>query len=334
LTQGGWLLSAHSIVEIGDSITLEYLPTDIATGTSPPLATSLDIDDDKVYYLVIKQESLPQPEIYLLDRLTISMGRDVDNDIVLQEPEVSRHHMRMVLTEEGYAIEDLNTMNGTFVNDRRLAQQRVLRMSDRVRVGTRVQMWYTDNPDRLIENLRAGILDQEVDETLDTKTGHDSEVETTEMDETRSSTIDTGHGLEPNALVNSVFMAYAPEEWNLIIGKLYIYLEDNGVTIWAPQYLQPDTENWNGAIEQAQLESPCLLAIVSEKSLELSHVQRAIRHFVTRDKPIILVQLGKIKRMPMMIENLPMLRFDTGDPIRSFSKILEEIRKLNLNDYE
>jgi hypothetical protein len=129
-------------------------------------------------------------------------------------------------------------------------------------------------------------------------------------------------------------MAYAPEEWNLIIGKLYIYLEDNGVAIWAPQYLQPDTENWNGAIEQAQLESPCLLAIVSEKSLELSHVQRAIRHFVTRDKPIILVQLGKIKRMPMMIENLPMLRFDTGDPIRSFSKILEEIRKLNLNDYE
>jgi hypothetical protein len=66
----------------------------------------------------------------------------------------------------------------------------------------------------------------------------------------------------------------------------------------------------------------------------MAHVQRAIRHFVTRDKPIILVQLGKIKRMPMMIENLPMLRFDTGDPIRSFSKILEEIRKLNLNDYE
>ena len=113
-----------------------------------------------------------QPEVYLLNRSTLSMGRDIDNDIVLQEPEVSRHHIRLVYTKEGYAVEDLNTMNGTFVNDRRLTQQRVLRMQDMVRVGTRVQMWYTDNPDQLLKDLRNGTLTpNEAEETEDPKNG-------------------------------------------------------------------------------------------------------------------------------------------------------------------
>jgi len=304
VTQGGWLLSAHSILELGDSITLEYLASDIATGTLPPLPGSSDEEDEPVYYLVIKQESMLQPEVYLLNRSTLSMGRDIDNDIVLQEPEVSRHHIRMVFTKEGYAIEDLNTMNGTFVNDRRLAQQRLLRLSDMVRVGTRVQMWYTDNPDQLLENLRNGTLtvnEQEGEEADTYKTREEAEHAT---DERPLVTVEAEYGLEANALVNSVFLAYAPVEWELIVDKLFAYLEDNGILMWTPQDMEADSETWNNAIEQAQLESPCLLAIVSKRSLEVPYVQRAIRHFVTRDKPVVLVQLGRLDRPPIMIEHM------------------------------
>jgi pSer/pThr/pTyr-binding forkhead associated (FHA) protein len=335
VTPGGWLLHAHSIVELGDSITLEYLPTDVATGTNPPVPGTAAATESRTYYLVIKQTSILQPEIYLLDRATLSMGRDVDNEIVLQEPEVSRHHMRLVYTEGGYALEDLNTMNGTWVNDRRLMQQRVLRINDVVRVGTRVQMWYTNDPDELIEALKNGTLEKR--QTDSTSNDDDSYTVIEGTSTTKLSTeektiagIDSGHGLAPNALAKSVFLAYAPAEWKLIVGKLFAYLEDNGVIIWSPQYLQPETQNWNDAIEQAQHESPVLLAILSKRSLEVPYVQRSIRHFISREKPILLVQLGKLSQEPIETEALPKIRFDTQDPMKTFRTILAELRKANL----
>ena len=41
IDEGGWLLSGRSIIELGDSITLEYHPTDIRTGTAPPMPAAM-----------------------------------------------------------------------------------------------------------------------------------------------------------------------------------------------------------------------------------------------------------------------------------------------------
>jgi len=50
--------------------------------------------------------------------------------------EISRRHARVSINEAGVLlVEDLGSTNGTFVNDRRLTGQRVLRAGDRVRVG-------------------------------------------------------------------------------------------------------------------------------------------------------------------------------------------------------
>src|SRR5271154_1395485 len=50
--------------------------------------------------------------------------------------EISRRHARLSINEAGVLlVEDLGSTNGTFVNDRRLTAQRVLRAGDRVRVG-------------------------------------------------------------------------------------------------------------------------------------------------------------------------------------------------------
>ncbi|MDQ7035080.1 MAG: FHA domain-containing protein [Anaerolineae bacterium] len=311
------------------------MPTDIATGTNPPVSSASNAAGDIPHYIIIKQASLPQPEIYLLDRTTLSMGRDVNNEIVLQEPEVSRHHMRLIYTENGYAVEDLNTVNGTWVNDRRLTKQRILSINDMVRVGTQVKMWYTNNPDELIEGLRDGTLEKKSIESDDDETF--SVIEAAKLrklttDEHTIPGIFFGHGLAPNDLAKSVFLAYAPAEWKLIVGKLFAYLEDNGIKIWAPQHLQLETQVWNDAIAQAQQESPLLLAILSKRSLHVSYVQRSIRYFVTREKPILLIQLGSLPQAPMMTEGLSRIRFNTQDPLHTFRQILLELRKANLDN--
>lgn len=322
LDEGGWLLSGRSLVELGDSITFEYIPTDIATGTSPPMPAVMDTTPPPPFYLVIQQKSMNTPEIYLLDRLTLTIGRDVDNDIVLQEPEVSRHHIRMVLTQEGYTIEDLNTMNGTHLNRKQVSQQRILRSSDLITVGTGVKMWYTDDPDKLIETMR-----NDPGEEDDTHTNRPEALARTSdiIKQARA-----GHGLKQGDLEHSVFMAYSRDEWQKVVMHLQAYLDSQNIPVFSEQYLTPSTDDWDKAIEQAMQESPLLLAVISESSLTVPYVQKAIRHFLAREKTVLLVQYGKVERPPMMLQSMAAIRYDEENNDRTFRLISAELRRVGL----
>jgi pSer/pThr/pTyr-binding forkhead associated (FHA) protein len=59
-------------------------------------------------------------------------------DIVVPDPEVSRRHAAVHTLDDGVAIEDLGSTNGTFVNDRRIHGIAALKHGDRVRFGRTV----------------------------------------------------------------------------------------------------------------------------------------------------------------------------------------------------
>ncbi len=319
---GGWLLSAQAIVELGDSITFEYVPSELSTSTRPPVEPKTH---DKPY-IIIKQASLPQPEIYRLERPSISIGRDVDNDIILQEPEVSRHHLRLLQTKEGYAIEDLNTMNGTWVNDHRLQEQHLLNQPDVVRIGTRVRMWYTTDPDRLLESLKSGaeILNVPVDETRQSRKPEEKRKTSTvpAIEEQPTSLLATSE------LELAVFMAYEWSDWSATTENLVKYLTMQNVPVWVDRDLNPNTKAWQDAIEQAQLTCPILLAIISSKALETPHIQRSIRHFMAREKPILLLQVESIEQTPLALQNLKTIVFDPVNPMATYRAIYVELREL------
>lgn len=50
----------------------------------------------------------------------ISIGRDSANDIVIDHPLASRRHARLERTTDGFAVRDLESTNGTFVNQERV----------------------------------------------------------------------------------------------------------------------------------------------------------------------------------------------------------------------
>ena len=58
--------------------------------------------------------------IFYLDESVVSIGRLVSNDIFLEDPFVSRHHCVIRTEDDEYMIEDLNSANGTYVNDERV----------------------------------------------------------------------------------------------------------------------------------------------------------------------------------------------------------------------
>ena len=83
---------------------------------------------------LIAQEGTPPPEYQLGPRTSI--GRVRENEISIPKPSVSRKHAVIAQTPEGYVITDLDSGNGTFVNDERV-KTRKLKDGDRVRLGDR-----------------------------------------------------------------------------------------------------------------------------------------------------------------------------------------------------
>ena len=72
---------------------------------------------------------------YTLSGDSISLGRAPDNDIVLESSGVSRHQARIAWTGSEYILEDLDSVNGTWVNGKRLSERTRLVDGDSVTFG-------------------------------------------------------------------------------------------------------------------------------------------------------------------------------------------------------
>jgi len=77
-------------------------------------------------------------KLYRVNKVGLTIGRAEDNDIVLDDETVSRHHARLVV-EPGIGmpqvyIQDTASVNGVFVNGERIVRQ-LLQDEDRIAVG-------------------------------------------------------------------------------------------------------------------------------------------------------------------------------------------------------
>jgi predicted component of type VI protein secretion system len=76
-----------------------------------------------------------QARLVELTGTLVTVGRGVDNDVELADPEVSSVHAAFDRVGGGWTVRDLGSRNGTYVNGELLAGERVLRRGDEVRAG-------------------------------------------------------------------------------------------------------------------------------------------------------------------------------------------------------
>ncbi len=62
------------------------------------------------------------------------IGRSPDNDVMIDNLAVSNHHARITWVQEQLFVEDLQSLNGTFVNDMRI-ERSFLQHGDSIKIG-------------------------------------------------------------------------------------------------------------------------------------------------------------------------------------------------------
>ncbi|MAU09420.1 MAG: hypothetical protein CL607_06340 [Anaerolineaceae bacterium] len=331
----GWLLNQRQIIELGDSITLEYVPSEDVSisGNTAPIG-----EEEKLFYLVIKRPPPYKPRITPLRGKSLTIGRATDNDISINVLEMSRHHMRLFSKDGGIIAEDLNSTNGTMLNGEKLTHQEKLENGDVLQIGDSLTMVFTSDPadaskppDRLLSRI---ITEDAKTEQLSTRQPQQDKRRTTS---TINATSPLGmlaadanqsvlkHGLEPNQLVDHVMMVYARTEWKPRASKVFTYLQNRNLNVWTDQYLLPSSQDWQVAFDQAISECPVLLVILTRHSIKEDHVKRAIRYFQSKEKLVVLMQYGDISQKPIIISNMDTIHFDEKYPAHAYEQIIAAI---------
>ncbi|CAN3127829.1 BTAD domain-containing putative transcriptional regulator [Mycobacterium sp. smrl_JER01] len=115
---------------------LRQLPLDIrgparaAAGAETVLEQRTQIDSGAAVAWLVEATGIRHP----LNSLATRIGRLPDNDIVLDDAKVSRHHAAIIDTGTGFAINDLRSANGVEVGARRIQGSAPLTHGDQIRI--------------------------------------------------------------------------------------------------------------------------------------------------------------------------------------------------------
>jgi DNA-binding winged helix-turn-helix (wHTH) protein len=81
---------------------------------------------------------------WTLEGPVTTIGRWQDNDVVVKDRWVSRHHARILKQNQHYVVEDLDSKNGTFVNGQRITAPTPLADGDVLQVTPRIKLTFVD----------------------------------------------------------------------------------------------------------------------------------------------------------------------------------------------
>ncbi|MFN8371568.1 MAG: FHA domain-containing protein [Anaerolineae bacterium] len=335
-----WLLQDDCIIEIGDSITFHFergsAPLDPKKVKEMPKVPKKGSDHETEESQVLKRQPYlvlnissrgDMHEVFPLSEQTISLGRDLSNTIVVQEPEVSRYHLRLSRTDHGYTVQDLGTTNGTTLNGAPLSEPQVLRLDDVLQIGSLINLLYTNDPEKYKSRIKTDTLP-----TMDDTSGRPGiHRETTPANvfanvSNKRKTSILGTGLQPGALEDHIFLAYSRDDWEAIVAPLMLRLQDAKLNVWVEQYLKPGQDDWVVAVEQALAECWLMVVVVSPAALEAKPVTLQYRYFYNREKPIITMLYKPISGpLPPELIKQRNVRYDERDRTKTFQRLIFEI---------
>ncbi len=108
-------------------------PLQDAPGPEDDLVVPMGELDQGVGVLIVRAGS-QAGDRFVLDNDLTRLGRHPDSEISLDDITVSRRHAEVQRTEQGYAVADSGSLNGTYVNQERV-ERATLRHGDELQIG-------------------------------------------------------------------------------------------------------------------------------------------------------------------------------------------------------
>jgi sigma-B regulation protein RsbU (phosphoserine phosphatase) len=124
-------------------------------------------------------------DVFHLNRESAVLGRDPECDIVFYSGSVSRQHAKILRIDEGFFIEDLQSRNGTYVNNNRIRQREQLSDQDRITLCD-VVLVYNDERKPATSDRGTAVLSKTI----------------------------SGHGMAPIGTAEAVLVDDEPDEGN------------------------------------------------------------------------------------------------------------------------
>ena len=130
----------HFVADFKQRATIERPAPQPATAAAPDIDRSV-MPEEPGYWLVMRRGPLLN-QIFRLEREVVNIGRDLANDIVIRDAQVSRYHTRLTLQEQDYYVEDLASSNGTRINGAQISGRVALGDGDLLALGDNVVLTY------------------------------------------------------------------------------------------------------------------------------------------------------------------------------------------------
>lgn len=330
------LLERGNVIELGDSITLEYGVTESQIFQLPDYISRLspngelphygdtdsgEIPEARTHYCLMMLQGPAVGYVYNAEGDTIRIGRDLSNDIVIQDPEVSRYHVRLTRNRRGFVVEDQGSTNGSFVNNEQFREARQLVTNDVLRLGSLVQLQ--------LLHVDAGSVPESVTTMRSPSEYLVAEDSSPDLFEVPDITFDPAliarTGISPGSLSSSIFVAYAREDWQTAIAPLLVSLQDAGLDVWVDQYLTYGSDDWRAAVQHALDECWLMILVSSSRSMASKPVRSMYRNFMRERKPVIPFVYETQTPLPAELSRLRSIAYDPLNARRSYHKLIFEV---------
>ena len=116
-----------------DDVTTATYMIDEQTGEYEPVDIEDEVEQSGAA-IVIRSGGGRAGESFTIDQERMSIGRTPDAAVFLDDVTVSRNHALLVHRQDGYYIDDLGSLNGTYVNRRRI-ESHLLNDGDEIQIG-------------------------------------------------------------------------------------------------------------------------------------------------------------------------------------------------------
>ena len=109
-------------------------------------ATVIDFSPEKLNQPVLPEQAcliIDGKQPIMLRTAIVSIGRHSSNDIVIQDPQVSRKHLQLRAEKGSYLLFDLSSTGGTFINNKPISSAK-LKPGDVIKIGKTLLIYSHD----------------------------------------------------------------------------------------------------------------------------------------------------------------------------------------------